>query len=221
MRRTIQLAVACVALLATSAGQVQAGVISTLFASDNGGSNGGAVYFDINVLNPAGITIEKIFTNSAQTVLGSMDIYTRSGTSSGFESSLVGWTLVSSGSGTLAGLNNPSEFNVTDFTLGFGVTGIAIDASSNWGHDYTNGTGSNQFYSNSDLSLTLGSATNAPFTGEIFNPRVWNGTIQYSVSSSAAVPEPSTLAMFGIGAGVVGLVSLRRRRRERKQTATA
>ena len=37
----------------------------------------------------------------------------------------------------------------------------------------------------------------------------------------AAVPEPSSLAMFGVGAGVMGLVSIRRRRRERKQAATA
>ena len=152
MMRTIQLAVACVAVLVTSAGQVQAAIITTLFAADNGGNNGGAVYFDIDVLNPAGITIEKIFTNSSATVLGSMDIYTRSGTSSGFQSSLVGWTLVSSGTGTLAGVDNPSEFNVTDFSLGFGVTGIAIDASSSWEHQYTDGTGSNQFYSNADLS---------------------------------------------------------------------
>jgi len=39
--------------------------------------------------------------------------------------------------------------------------------------------------------------------------------------SGAAVPEPSSLAMFGIGAGVMGLVSIRRRRREQKQAATA
>ena len=146
-----------------------------------------------------------------------MDIYTRSGTASGFQSSLVGWTLVSSGSGTLAGNNNPSEFNVTDFSLGFGVTGIAIEASSNWAHRYTNGTGLNQFFSNADLSLTFGSATNVAFSGEPFTPRVWNGTIEYNVS--AAVPEPSSLAILGIGAGVVGLVSIRRRRREQKQAA--
>ncbi len=121
----------------------------------------------------------------------------------------------------LTGTNNPSEFNVTDFSLGFGVTGIAIDASSSWGHRYTNGTGSNQFYSNADLSLTLGSAMNDPFGGasaSLYSPRVWNGTIEYS-ASTAAVPEPSSLAILGIGAGVVGLVSIRRRRREQKQVA--
>ena len=120
----------------------------------------------------------------------------------------------------LTGLDNPSEFNVTDFSLGFGVTGIAIDASSGWNHGYTNGTGSNQFYSNADLSLTLGSAMNTAFDASngLYSPRVWNGTIEYS-ASTAAVPEPSSLAILGIGAGIVGLVSIRRRRREQKQVA--
>jgi hypothetical protein len=39
--------------------------------------------------------------------------------------------------------------------------------------------------------------------------------------TSAAIPEPSTIAMFGIGACVMGFVSIRRRRREQKQAATA
>ena len=196
-------------------------MISTLFAQNNGGDPGGAVYFDINVTNPAGITIEKLFTNTtASFVLGTMDVYTRSGTISGFQTSLAGWTLVSSGLGDSAGINNPSEFDVTDFSLGVGVTGISIVSSSSWRHSYTNGDGSNQFYSNSDLSLTLGSATNSPFTGTVFNPRVWNGTIEYSVSS-AAVPEPSSLALFGIGACVAGVGASRRRRREKQQKTTA
>ena len=41
-------------------------------------------------------------------------------------------------------------------------------------------------YSNSDLAMSLGSATNAPFTGSPFNPRIWNGTIRYDVTVSNA-----------------------------------
>lgn len=215
--------VAFAAVLIASAGQVQAAVITTLFASNNYGSNGGAVYFDINVLNPAGITIEKLFTNTERSfVLGNMDVYTRSGTSSGFQESLAGWTLVSSGLGNSAGINNPSEFDVTDFSLGVGVTGISIVSSSSWRHHYTNGNGSNQFYRNSDLSLTFGSAMNVPFVSreQVFSPRVWNGTIQYSVSSGA-VPEPTSLAIFGIGASVAGIGAARRCRREKQHEATA
>lgn len=193
---------------------MQAATITTLFATNNGGSNGGAVFFDINVLNPAGITINKLFTNTNESfVLANMDVYTRSGTFSGFESSLNGWTLVSSGLGNSAGENNPSEFDVTDFSLGVGVTGIAIVSSSAWGHSYTNGNGTNQFYSNSDLSLTFGSAKNVPFSAStLFSPRVWNGTIEYNVTSGA-VPEPTSLAIFVIGACVSGIGAARRRRR--------
>ncbi|RLS74026.1 MAG: PEP-CTERM sorting domain-containing protein [Planctomycetota bacterium] len=212
-----QLVVAFLAVLTASAGQVQAATITTLFASNNGGNEGGAVYFDINVLSPDGITIKKLFTNTSESfVLGNMDVYTRSGTSSGFQTSLAGWTLVSSGLGDSAGNNNPSEFDVTDFSLGVGVTGIAIVSSSNWGHSYTAGNGTNEFYSNSDLSLTLFSAKNVPFVvgGSVFSPRIWNGTIEYSVSSGA-VPEPTSLAIFGIGACVAGIGAARRRRREK------
>ena len=209
-----QLVVAFVAVLTGSAGQVQAATITTLFAENNALINGGAVYFDINVLNPAGITIKKLFTNTYESfVLANMDVYTRSGTSSGFQTSLSGWTLVSSGLGNSAGRNNPSEFDVTDFSLGVGVTGIAIVSSSAWGHSYTNGNGTNQFYSNSDLSLTLGSAKAVPFvSGPTFSPRVWNGTIEYNVTSGA-VPEPTSLAIFVIGACVSGIGAARRRLR--------
>ena len=212
-----QLVVAFLAVLTASAGQVQAATITTLFAGGNTGGDGGAVYFDINVLSPDGITIKKLFTNTDDSfVLGNMDVYTRSGTSSGFQTSLAGWTLVSSGLGDSAGINNPSEFDVTDFSLGVGVTGIAIVSSSNWGHLYTMGNGTNEFYSNSDLSLTLGSAKTVPFVvdGSVFSPRIWNGTIEYSVSSGA-VPEPTSLAIFGIGACVAGIGAARRRRREK------
>jgi hypothetical protein len=222
MMRSIQLAVACVVVLVATAGQVQAGSITTLFASNNGGNQGGAFYFDINVTNPAGITIKKLFTNTNGTfVLGNMDVYTRSGTVSGFQTTVAGWTLVSSGLGNSAGPNNPSEFDVTDFSLGFGITGISIVSSDSvWGHRYTDGNGSNQFYSNSDLSLTMGSATNFPFTGEVFQPRVWNGIIEYSVST-AAVPEPTSLAVFGLSACCLGFGSARRRRQDKKRVAAA
>ena len=53
-----------------------------------------------------------------------------------------------------------------------------------------------------DVTLTLGSATNVPFTGGVFSPRVWNGTMYYDV-----IPEPATLGLLLLG----GLALLRRR----------
>src|SRR5690606_9679276 len=48
----------------------------------------------------------------------------------------------------------------------------------------TNGTGSNETYSNADLAINCGSATNVPFTAPIFSPRVWNGTVHYNVGGT-------------------------------------
>ena len=72
-------------------------------------------------------------------------------------------------------------------------------------HAYTNGTGGNQNYSNADIALSLGTASNVLFTAPLFSPRVWNGTIHYS-----QVPEPATFV--AIGAGLALLVGLRRRK---------
>jgi len=44
--------------------------------------------------------------------------------------------------------------------------------------------------------------------------------VQFSVAASP-VPEPTSLALFGIGACVAGFGAARRRRRDAKQEATA
>jgi len=186
----------------------QADVIETLYSSSPANpANGGAVYFDINVLTDWGITVERISTNTDDSFTnGTMSVFARTGTYAGFETNIAGWTLVSTGTGNGAGINNPSVFDVTDFDLRPGVFGIAIVSdAARWGHRYTNGNGSNQFYSNGDVSLTLGSAKDIPFAtqGITFSPRVWNGSIEYT-----PIPEPTHFVLLGIA-----LVGVARRRR--------
>jgi len=91
------------------------------------------------------------------------------------------WTQVATGSGTGAGLNLPTHVTLSNPIplLAGTLYGIALVADPSFGHYYTNGNGSNQNYSNADLALFLGSATNVPFTAPVFSPRVWNGTIYY------------------------------------------
>src|SRR5687768_16357954 len=55
-----------------------------------------------------------------------------------------------------------------------------ISAASN----YTNGNGANQFYTNGDVALSLGSTANTPW-GAPFSPRVFNGYVTYGTNSSA------------------------------------
>lgn len=187
----------------------QAQSLTTIFTGGNNNSIGGNVLFDLNVVS--GITVTSLATNvnNAQTGLTvNLEVWTRSGTSVGFEAASAGWTLVSSGTATAVANNSPTLFDVSDFVLGPGVTGVAI-RNVNYAANYTNGNGSNQVYSNADLTLTAGSATNAFFTGGVNSPRVWNGTINYSGGGSTA-PEPGTLALLALGI-VGGLVARRRK----------
>ncbi len=206
VRSITRLAVLAV-LSVLPAAMAQADMLTTLFAANNGGNLGGAVYFDANVgANPLEVT--GFDTNTTETVaFTNFQVWVLPGlTSQGNETSAA-WVQVATGSGTGAGFNNPTSVTLSNsFLLSANtLTGIALVMDPAIGHDYTNGTGANQFFSNADLSITLGSASNVPFT-LAFTPRVWNGTIYYN-----AVPEPASLAFPGIGA--IGLIGLARRRR--------
>jgi hypothetical protein len=174
------------AALATSvlaAGAIaQSGSITTTFASNNGGSSGWGNLFDANVTNGAGLTVTNLDVNTSA-IVGTnftVDVYITPGTYVGKDTDPSQWTLVGSGPGVSAGSNNPSPVDVADFFLASGSYGVAVyynGASPR----YTNGTGSNQNYSNADIALQLGIAKSALFGGSTFNPRVWNGTIYYNI----------------------------------------
>jgi hypothetical protein len=188
--------------------KASAASITTLYESNNVGSLGGAVYFDVNIANPGGLrftTVDTNVTNSSSGVSGGLQLYTTSigGTSVGNQTNPGAWILRSSGTGIGAGQDNPTAVDISDFRLKQGQYGFAL-VLTNWANRYTNGTGTNQFFSNADLALTFGSASNAPFTGEVFIPRVWNGTLNYQT-----VPGP--LPVLGLAAAFGYSRRLRRR----------
>lgn len=176
--------------------------LTTLFAANNGGSFGGAVYFDITV-GPNAINITDLDVNTADGNGGafSLDVYAVVGNSAGNETNGGFWGApVTSGSGTAAGLNNPSNAALnTPVALNANTTyAIAIVMDASHGHDYTNGNGANQMHSNADLTINLGQASNVPFTGGIFSPRVWNGTVYYTVGGGPPPPPPGGCTPFTV-----------------------
>ena len=155
------------------------GTITTLFASGNNGSPGGAVYFDVTVGN-SDIEITEIDINTDAGAF-TMDVYTIEGTSIGNETNQSAWTMSSTASGTGAGTDSPSNAVLADpITLSANTTyGMALVLDATHSHYYTNGDGTNQNFSNDDLSLALGGASNIPFTASVFSPRIFNGSLHY------------------------------------------
>lgn len=176
------------ALLALAASPAaQASELTTIFATNNNNSVGGMNYFDLTVAAPGGVSIQALSVNARSgdpTI--SLDVYVRSGSHVGNTLSAAGWTLVSSGTGLRSAEDTGSFVDIVDFLLGAGLHGVAIN-NRDYSALYTNGSNT---YSNADMSLSSGAATNGLFGPVEFSPRTWNGTVHY-----AAVPEPGSLAL--------------------------
>ena len=155
--------------------------LTTSFAGGNGGSLGGQVFLDLNVLRPSGLTFSQIEINAGEAVGNAfvVQMYTTPGTYVGAEINAAAWTLVGTATGVLNGANQPS---IADFStplyLAAGSYGVALIADTTWGFDYTTGGAITQ-YSNSDLVITTGAALNVPWTGTPFSPRLFNGSLRY------------------------------------------
>ena len=230
--RAIQLAVVCVAVLVASAGQVQAGIISTSEYSLSGLD--GEWRFGSTGWNQSTI-IDNVADFS--TVAGLM--------SDGYVDDFGGSAGATNGIYTMSFLNQLTfEFNVgTDFLLDdlslissraySGATDITLEYQLDGGAWQTATTStttslgmfptlSPNYSPGTQYSLGFGSVLADSFR------LTFNGGSQVSIhevsvsgSSVSAVPEPSSLALFGIGACVAGLGGGRRRRRGKQQEATA
>ena len=136
-----------------------------------------------------------------------MDVYAFEGTYVGNEGDISPWGTPTNASGTGAGISVASNA-VLDaaMTLNANTTyAMAIVMDATGSHYYTNGDGSNEAYSNADVSMALGAATNAPFTPPPFSPRVFNGALHYAVGSSDI--ENFTFDCSNLGLNIVEAVS--------------
>jgi len=168
------------------------GALSTTFAGGNGGSDGGAVYFDVTAA--ADLTVDSLQMHIQDPGNFTVEVYAiEGGTYVGNETNAGAWTLVSTGSGESNTTGTPSDVTLdTALSLTSGTTyAMALVLDATHSHRYTNGDGTNQNYSDANVSISLGAASNVPFTGTVFSPRVFNGTINYFVGT-----PPSTTVDF-------------------------
>ena len=173
------------ALLVPSAlplfGQIPNNCLETTYANNGGGAPGGAMFLDVTAMAPLYVTgLESNLLAAAGTAVG-IEVWTTQGTYVGSETNPQAWTQVAIDDGTTlsAGVGAATIFQFqSPVILPAGTTGVALIATGS-GHAYTNGNGSNQMASSVDgmLALDMGAASNQPFTGFAFNPRVWNGRL--------------------------------------------
>lgn len=182
------------------------------FVTNNQGSVGGAVYFQLNVTSTFGRRICGIDVHAgvaAGTALTG-DLYVNlietdvSLITTGSPSlAAANWCRVSGLTGVANGVGVPSPMVLTtplDLPLGSYVMAIA----GNFDHRYTNGTASNTTATGSGLTFTAGGASNVPFTGGVFTPRVVNATFQYIVPTTPITVFPFQALADAVGTGCGG-----------------
>ena len=230
MMRAIQLAVACVAMLVATAGQVQAGVINTYDMTNvrlSGSGNWGHTYsgsiiasgslFDYSggfgTINDGligtGISDTHLFRSDDQSTItlfldqvysqfSEIRLYSFVG-DNGIPGNIVSVDV------TIGGTTE------TISTTGFGGSSIFNPNA----HELLNLTGTALEFVTGDSILLSNIQTVNPFA-EFYS--ISEAT--FVAFQSQVVPEPSSLAIIGIGACVAGFGAARRRRRDKHQEAT-
>lgn len=192
-----------VSVLLTAASLVAQSPLTTTYAGGNGLGAGSTIYFDLQVTLP--VTINQIDVNSSSAVStpGSIDVRTCPTTYVGNDTNAGAWTLAASGPAVSAGTGVATPVTLTSpLTLAPGNYGIAITFVG-IGQNYTNGSGTtvpgsgaNQTYTTSELTLLAGASSGgAPGTAICCNPRVFNGSLHYVIGSGAFATSTS----FGAG----------------------
>ena len=184
-------------LLALTGASVRAqGPLTTLFNSNNQGAPGGMVYFDLDVQVANGVTVTALDVNLA-TATAELEIYVVVGGHAGNEGDPSAWSLAARGPVTFAGVDQPSAVCLgPGFYLPAGVHGVALRGDGAV-HRYTT-TAAPQVFASAELQLTAGVASNLPFGGAQYAPRVWNGAVYYESGASAS-GACAWSAAFGAG----------------------
>ena len=191
-----------IASLFVSVVAVGQGPLSTTFANNNGGIPGGAVYFDLECLDPNGISINSLdlnFSNTAGTA-GTVQVYLKDNTWAPHTDAWVGPIATGTVAATLA-TGNPTPVSLSaPIELGPGCKfGFAVVNDATLSHAYTTATFLPTVYSTPELALAVGGASNTPFTGLSWSPRLANVNLHYTSGGSC----PSLASVTPVGTGCV------------------
>ncbi|MBK8977328.1 MAG: hypothetical protein IPM29_15560 [Planctomycetes bacterium] len=181
--------------------------LTTTFANNNGGAAGGAVYFNLTALTSINVVALDINTSLAVGNPASLDVYlVPGGTWVGNASNAAYWgTPILAGQAYVgAGVGQPSNVVFSSaLPLAAGQYAVAL-VNNGAAHAYTTGgTGFPLTYADANLQLDLGGASNVPFTGTPFSPRVWNGTVYYTLGGGGTFARASASGT-GCGAAPLG-----------------
>lgn len=179
-----------------------AGPLATLTSAPGAANNfnnpGGMNFFNLVNTGTAPITITGLRVNIANGT--NVNVYTKSGTHVGFETNAGAWTLATTANANVGPFAGPGPGNGTltnavlaaPITIPVGTTGIGLHFVSS-SANYTNGTGANQTFTQGNLTLNAGSASNGLFIAG-FTPRVFNGDITFqTVTAVAPIVQTSGL----------------------------
>jgi len=171
--------------------QGAAGSLTTAFAGGN--SCGGGTMFNITATNTIAINGFDVSTTLASGANTPVSIYyIANGTYVGNEITAANWTLHETTSSTSAGMGNATFVPLTSEIVIPGGSTYAIYV--NYASSYTNGNGTNQVVTNSDMTINLGVGLCGLFSG-VNNPRIFNGTVHYGSAGCSDIKFPIT---FGI-----------------------
>lgn len=188
--RLLPLAIFGVLLASVSQAQQS---LTTTYSHNSGGASGGAMYYTLTA-GPHDVTITGIefSVHGAGGLSGTIDIMTTPGGHVGNELNQAVWTLTATctiASSSVAGTPSPSVMNAP-FTIPAGTSiGVAHVHSFGLAPTMTTATFLPTQYSACGLTLDAGAASNVPFTGTLFVPRLPNTTIHYSVAGDCSGVE--------------------------------
>jgi PKD repeat protein len=154
--------------------------LETLRDGNTSTSTGAGNYFDVNVLDPAGISICRMETKTTTTanVAVTFNVFVTPNTYVGANTNLARWRLV--GSAATVGIAAATALETVTFNppiyLPAGSYGVHVQVVG-FSPQYTSVPGPTVF-SNSDLSITVGGA--GVLGGTLIANRAWNGSFSYT-----------------------------------------